>query len=466
MRGTWVKSALGSIGLLAERGVERAARRSFAAVTLRLVGVRVAAHLLLAAAVLFIPGSMMAPGEPREPTPVRQAGALTAPALFAPAPAAPAPAATVQQANALALPALAAPAQAAAPAAAQASQPLVSAVDSVTLTVSDADRSAEFFAKVLSFEKVSDVEVTGEDVERLQGVFGTRLRVVRMRLGEESINLQEYVAPRGRPVPVDSRSNDLWFQHVAIIVSDMDRAYAWLRKNRVEHASPGPQRLPDWNQAAGGIEAFYFKDPDGHALEILEFPAGKGDPRWQRKGERLFLGIDHTAIAVADTEASLRFYRDALGMRVAGESENYGPEQERLNNVFGARLRITALRAAEGPGVELLEYLAPGDGRPRPADARPNDLIHWQTRLRVADAEAAARALRGAGSKGDAVFATGPGGESGASSGSRPGFISPGAVPLTQAASDLGIRGGLTLSDPDGHALQLVETSSASHRQP
>ena len=48
-------------------------------------------------------------------------------------------------------------------------------------------------------------------------------------------------------------------------------------------------------------------------------------------------------------------------MRVAGESENYGPEQERLNNVFGAHLRITALRAASGPGIELLEYLvAPG----------------------------------------------------------------------------------------------------------
>ncbi len=51
---------------------------------------------------------------------------------------------------------------------------------------------------------------------------------------------------------------------------------------------------------------------------------------------------------------------------MAGTSENHGLEQERLNNVFGARLRITALRAARGPGVELLEYLAP---RTWPADA-------------------------------------------------------------------------------------------------
>lgn len=100
--------------------------------------------------------------------------------------------------------------------------------------------------------------------------------------------------------------------------------------------SEGPQRLPDWNPAAGGIRAFYFRDPDRHPLEVLQFPAGKGDPKWARR-DRLFLGIDHTAIVVSDTEASLRFYRDALGLRVAGAAENWGPEQERLNHVSGAQ---------------------------------------------------------------------------------------------------------------------------------
>jgi hypothetical protein len=44
-------------------------------------------------------------------------------------------------------------------------------------------------------------------------------------------------------------------------------------------------------------------------------------------------------------------------------------------------LRITALRAERGPGIELLEYLAPTGGRPYPSDVRPNDLVYWQTRL-------------------------------------------------------------------------------------
>jgi catechol 2,3-dioxygenase-like lactoylglutathione lyase family enzyme len=301
------------------------------------------------------------------------------------------------------------------------------------MTVSDMDRSVAFYSKVLKFEKVSDVEVWGPNYEQLQGVFGARMRVVRMSLGDESIELTEYLAPQGRPIPVDSRSNDRWFQHIAIIVSDMDRAYRWLRQNKVRHASTGPQRLPDWNSNASGIWAFYFKDPDSHALEILQFPPDKGDPKWHRPTNNLFLGIDHTAIVVKDTEESLRFYRDVLGLKVAGESENYGTEQEHLNNVFGARLRITGLRPAKGPGIELLEYLTPRDGRPAPADKRANDLMHWQTRLWVQNTEKTARGLQ-----------TG-----------RFEFISPGVIQMPDG--QLGFSKGLLVLDPDGHAIQMVE---------
>ena len=313
---------------------------------------------------------------------------------------------------------------------------MVSKVGPVGMTVSDMDRSIEFYSRVLSFEKVSDVEVAGDNYERLEGVFGLRMRIVRMRLGEESIELTEYLAPKGRPVPVDSRSNDRWFQHVAIITSDMEKAYAWLRENKVEHASSGPQRLPDWNKNAGGIKAFYFKDPDKHALEILQFPAGKGAEKWHSTAS-LFLGIDHTAIVVSNTEASLKFYQQTLGLQVAGTSENYGTEQEHLNNVFGARLRITGMRAVGGgPGIEFLEYLAPRDGRAYPADSRANDLLHWQTSLQVGSVDGVAQNLF----NGQYLF------------------VSPGAVSLGDSL--LGFSKALLVRDPDGHVMQIVETDS------
>lgn len=307
-------------------------------------------------------------------------------------------------------------------------RPIATGVDSVGLTVSDLHRSVEFYSKVLTFEKVSEVELDGENYEHLEGVFGLHVSVARMRLGDEYIELTEFLAPKGRPAPADSRSNDVWFQHVAIITTDMDAAYQRLRQFHVQHASSGPQRLPDWNKNAGGIRAFYFRDPDGHPLEVLAFPPDKGNAKWHRATDKLFLGIDHTAIVVSDTAASLRFYRDTLGFEIAGESENYGTEQEHLNNVFGASVHITSLRAASGPGVEFLEYLAPRDGRLYPKDEKPNDLVHWQTRLRTVNPEEALARLRQAGAP----------------------LISSGLVDLKPGRSAI-------VRDPDGHAVEIIE---------
>lgn len=262
-------------------------------------------------------------------------------------------------------------------------------VAAIGMTVDDLDRSVAFFTSVLGFHRQGEREVLGSGVEKESGVFGARVRIADLRLGDETLELSDYLTPRGRPYPRGTRANDLWFQHIAIVVSDMDAAYAKLRAAGVEHASTAPQTLPPSIPAAAGIRAFYFRDPDGHFLELIQFPAGKGDPRWQRR-DSLFLGIDHTAIVVGDTEEALGFYRDELGFSVAGGSENFGAEQEHLNNVEHARLRITALRAPAGPGVELLEYLVPKGGRAPRRPVRANDVAYWQTHVVVDDAGAPA----------------------------------------------------------------------------
>jgi len=228
-------------------------------------------------------------------------------------------------------------------------QAAVTSVESIGMTVSDMDAAMEFYA-ILSFQKISDVEVLGTEYECLQGLFGVRMRVVQMQLGSELIELTEYLAPKGRPIPIDSRSNDHWFQHIAIAVNDMDKAYQHLRQYKVQPTSSTPQRLPDWNAAVAGTEAFYFKDPDGHNLELIYFPLGKGNPKWEHPTDQLFLGIDHTAIVVSNTETSLKFYRDSLGMKLAQASENYGIEQEHH------MLIATGAKPAELgiPGEELL----------------------------------------------------------------------------------------------------------------
>lgn len=307
-------------------------------------------------------------------------------------------------------------------------------VETVGFTVSDMDKAIDFYTRILPFEKISDTEIWGTDFEHLSGVFGARARIVDLKLGSETLELTEYLTPQGRPIPVDSRSNDHWFQHIAIIVSDMDKAYAQLRAHKVRHASTGPQTLPSYITAAAGIKAFYFKDFDGHVLEILSFPPDKGSPKWHNlaKTGTLFLGIDHTAIVVADSDASLGFYRDRLGLTVAGTSDNYGPEQEHLNNVFGAKLHITGLRTADtGIAVEFLEYVAPTDGRTFPRDTRSTDLWHWETTFSTRDIRQA--------------FA-----------GYKPDFISSGIVEFSNVK--IGFPLAAAFRDPDGHAVRLVET--------
>jgi catechol 2,3-dioxygenase-like lactoylglutathione lyase family enzyme len=312
-------------------------------------------------------------------------------------------------------------------------QNAVVAVESVGMTVSDMDRAVDFYANVLNFKKISDVEVLGSKYEQLQGLFGVRLRVVKLKLGNELIELTEYLTPKGRPIPIDSRSHDRWFQHIAIAVSDMDKAYQHLRKYKVQYASTAPQRIPDTNKIAAGIRAFYFKDPDGHNLEIIYFPPGKGNPKWQKPTREIFLGIDHTAIVVSNTEASLKFYRDLLGLKLAGESMNFGTEQEHLNNVQGARLHISGLRSPAGPGIEFLEYLEPKDGRSLPPDAKPNDLLHWQTTLVIKDVAAIVKQLQL----------------------NQSTLISPTIVVIPEQT--LGFKKGILVRDPDGHTMRLVQ---------
>jgi len=316
-------------------------------------------------------------------------------------------------------------------------------VGAIGLTVNNLGRVLPFYTNTLPFELVSIADASGKDQDSLLGLSGVRLRVATLKLGDENITLTEHLTKKGKPIPPDSRSFDHWFQHIAIVVSDMDKAYARLLEHKVSHVSTSPQTLPDWNKDAGGIKAFYFRDPEEHVLEIIWFPPGKGNPKWQQRaagilpagldrsgtaggthGSTLFLGIDHTAIVVSDTDKSLAFYRDQLGFRVAGGAHNYGTEQEHLNQVFGARLRITALKAARGPGIEFLEYIAPPGGRDLPADAKANDLVFWNTQLTLDDCARALKAHRAGGTT----------------------FVS---KPDASAGAQI-------IRDPDGHALQLI----------
>jgi catechol 2,3-dioxygenase-like lactoylglutathione lyase family enzyme len=222
------------------------------------------------------------------------------------------------------------------------------------LTTSNAHQLSEFYQKALDFRLLGAERRSGVEFERLMGVEGGA-SVVTLGLGDEVVELLQFDRP-GRLYPKHANSSDLCFQHFAIVVADINAAYQRLLSagGWIAISTDGPQQLP---ASSGGVTAFKFRDPDGHPLELLEFPRHRLPSYWQSRSQAsLFLGIDHSAISVADDAASIEFYR-GLGFRITGHSFNSGPEQERLDAVRHVQVDVTALQPQQAtPHVELLCY--------------------------------------------------------------------------------------------------------------
>lgn len=314
----------------------------------------------------------------------------------------------------------------------------VQRVKMIGFTVADVDREADFFTKVLQFEKVADFRIVGTEFDRMEGVFNANMRIVHLRLGDQIVELTQYVSPpTGRAIPVPSYSNDEWFEHMAIVVSDMDAAYRILQENNVQQISAYPITIPRSNPGAAGIKAIKFHDPEHHDLELLSYPPGKGEPSFQKPTKKLFLGLSHTAMTVGSMEKELTFYRDLLGLEVGGVTLNTGSTQEVLDNLINDTCRVTAIMPILAPPhIEFLDYETPKGGRPMPVDTRANDLWHWQTSLVTKDIQAVTNRLREAGVQ----------------------FITPDIVTIPrEEQAHLGFTRAVMVRDPSGHAIRLIE---------
>jgi catechol 2,3-dioxygenase-like lactoylglutathione lyase family enzyme len=269
-------------------------------------------------------------------------------------------------------------------------------IDRINLIVSDLDRSEDDYVATFgcTVERRGAVEAS---VTNVLGVPHARGRSSCLRLGRERIELLEFTDSMGRPYPPDSTSTDLWFQHMAIVVSDMRRAHERVMANpRFRMISRGgPVRLPD---SSGGVTAFKFRDHDGHPLELLAFPAERGPGEWRSaSGGAPFLGVDHTAIAISDTARSAGFFEAVFGFSAGAGTENRGPEQDALDDVDDVRVSVTPIaRGLPAPRMELLSYHV-GRRRPISPDTVSNDITATHCVVQVAslDATAAALARRG-----------------------------------------------------------------------
>ena len=249
--------------------------------------------------------------------------------------------------------------------------------------VGDLDRSIDFYCGALGFE-LERVRIHADAASRAVVEKPRARKRAVLVLGAERLELVAIDDANSHALrQAGAPANSLRFQHFAIVAADMDAAFSRLaRVSPAMISTTGPIRLPP---STGSVSAVKFRDPDGHPLELIAFPVGTGDARWQRHArDAVTLGIDHSAIAVADAARSIAFYRDVLGLSVAARQVNRGPEQDRLDGLAAVEVDVVALSALASatPHLELLGYLRP---RPVVDDVSTpfDDCIVWQaTNLR------------------------------------------------------------------------------------
>jgi len=240
----------------------------------------------------------------------------------------------------------------------------------------DLERALAFHHDALGFS-VDDANAAPPAWTLLPGLCDTPPRCARLSLGAQTLVLTEFL--NAAPYPAHSGLNDLCFQHCAIVTDDMDAACdRAMRHGATAITQGGPQTLAP---SSGSVSAFKFRDPDGHPLELIAFPAGMGDPVWQSAHtDDSPLGIDHSAISVADAERSTLFY-ELLGMQVASRGVNRGAQQQRLDDLADVEVDVIALEGAtRTPHLELLGYRQPR-GRANPSagvTAVAADRLVWQ----------------------------------------------------------------------------------------
>jgi glyoxylase I family protein len=144
------------------------------------------------------------------------------------------------------------------------------AADHTGITVSNLERSLDFWQNVLGFEFSHRTHQKGEMAEQITGVKGAELKLAVVKApGSHKVELLEYLAPPDRKQHVDLGPCDVGHVHVALIVDDLDvvlqkiAASGWKAAGKPQTLTQGPN---------AGKRVVYVRDPDGTTIEFMQMP--------------------------------------------------------------------------------------------------------------------------------------------------------------------------------------------------
>ena len=146
----------------------------------------------------------------------------------------------------------------------------VIAADHTGITVSNLERSLEFWQNVLGFEFSHRAHQTSEMASEITGVPSAEIKLAVVKApGGHKIELLEYLAPPDRKQHVDLRPCDVGSVHIALTVDDLDAVLQKIAASGWKAAGK-PQTLQSGPNA--GKRVVYVRDPDGTTIEFMEMP--------------------------------------------------------------------------------------------------------------------------------------------------------------------------------------------------
>jgi catechol 2,3-dioxygenase-like lactoylglutathione lyase family enzyme len=141
------------------------------------------------------------------------------------------------------------------------------AADHTGITVSNLERSLEFWRDVLGFELSHTAHQKGEFAKEITGVEGAELKLAVLKTpGGHKIELLEYLAPPDRK-RANLRPCDVGSVHVALLVEDLKAALdriavsGWKTAGQPQILTKGPN---------AGKRVVYVRDPDGTTIELMQ----------------------------------------------------------------------------------------------------------------------------------------------------------------------------------------------------
>ena len=145
----------------------------------------------------------------------------------------------------------------------------------VGFTVSDIERSIEFYRDLLGMSLYRRQQGTAEYLSRVTGFPGVRLEIALLKSGDGGalLELLQYITHPAPPT--DRETNRPGNGHVCFKVSDIQAACEELRRRGVRLISDPVKITAGVHE---GAYAVYLRDPDGFTVELYQPPAGPGKP--------------------------------------------------------------------------------------------------------------------------------------------------------------------------------------------